>query len=251
MTPRFVMSVLKGPSGTGKGTRVSQLIAFLREHETPTLLSYQIGTKCRVVAHCFPEHGFFFIGDITVSNKSGLTSWTSMDMIHSATGTAEGGREIIKFVKEEALKATKKDFACLVLEGEPMLLSDKFRPEFMSTEYAPQDLVLSYFGYTDRSQYEERIQGRSGVSGGDSGWKRSQSYEKDFKFSKEESVKIDATQCHLSFRLYDETVWKWGADIMDLLGVPCGEFAKWSETNSMLRSIGQKADPLRKTRRLF
>ena len=46
-----------------------------------------------------------------------------------------------------------------------MLLSDKFRPEFIESEYRPERLVISYFMYTEREQYDQRIAGRSGGTG--------------------------------------------------------------------------------------
>lgn len=248
--PELFISVLKGPSATGKGTRVCQLIEYLKRAEEPKKIILSVEGKTFDAGLSFPEQGFFFIGTYVVSNKSSLTSWSSMDMVHSTVKTAEAGRECIHMVCEHAKESSKQPFACVVLEGEPMLLSDKFRPAFMAAEYAPSHLQISYFGYTDRAQYEERIIGRSGKPGGDSGWSRAAGYFGDFNKSKEEASSLDATQCHLSFHDYDETYWMWGSHLMNLVGVAPSHFISWSKENPMLRSVGGQ-DPLRKTKKLW
>lgn len=248
--PNLFLSVLKGPSATGKGTRVCQLIEFLKRKEVPKKIVLLVEGHTFDAGLSFPEQGFFFIGTYVVSNKSSLTSWSSMDMVHSTVKTAEAGRECIHKICAEALATSKKPYACVVLEGEPMLLSDKFRPAFMAAEYKPAHLAISYFNYTDRAQYEERILGRSGKPGGDSGWSRAAGYFGDFTKSKEEAVNIDGTQCHLSFHDFDETYWLWGSHLLNLLGEVPSEFVSWSKDNPMLRSVGGQ-DPLRKTKKLW
>lgn len=248
--PNLFISVLKGPSATGKGTRVCQLIEYLKRKEVPKKITLSVEGHTFDAGLAFPEQGFFFIGTYVVSNKSSLTSWSSMDMVHSTVKTAEAGRICIAKVCQEALTTSKQPFACVVLEGEPMLLSDKFRPAFMAAEYNPAHLAISYFGYTDRSQHEERIMGRSGKPGGDSGWSRASGYFTDFTKAKEEATQLDTTQCHLSFHDYDETYWMWGAHLLNSLGIVSSDFISWSKENPMLRSIGG-ADPLRKTKKLW
>lgn len=248
--PDLFISVLKGPSATGKGTRVSQLIEFLKRIEVPKKIVLLVEGHTFEAGLAFPEQGFFFIGTYVVSNKSSLTSWSSMDMVHSTVKSAEAGRECIHKVCEEALATSKQNHACVVLEGEPMLLSDKFRPAFMSAEYKPSHLDISYFGYTERSQYESRIMGRSGKPGGDSGWSRAAGYFSDFTKSKEEAAQLDGTQCHLSFHEYDETYWLWGSHLLNKLGFVSSDFVAWSKENPMLRSVDGQ-DPLRKTKKLW
>ncbi|MGL4353177.1 MAG: hypothetical protein ACRCTP_04470 [Aeromonas popoffii] len=245
----LTISVLKGPSGTGKGTRVCQLIEFLKQNgEAP--VPFFSSFHRNKFGLMFPKHGFLFLGDYVVSNKSSLTSWSSMDMIHSSVKTAELGREVIKEAIAYLRHHSQSESLCLVLEGEPMLLSDKFRPEFMAGEYAPDHLVLSYFMYSDRAQYESRIMGRSGKPGGDSGWSRAGSYQSDFTKSVEESKLLDSTQCHVTMRQFDDTVWRWGSDLLEIMKRDTIQFAAWSKNNPMLRSVGG-ADPLKKTKKLW
>ena len=88
--------VVKGTSATGKGTRVVQFIEWLRTKLEPTELTYTIGDKTRPFGLKFEELKLIFVGQYTVSNKSGLASWTSMDAIHAATGSGDSARDLVK-----------------------------------------------------------------------------------------------------------------------------------------------------------
>lgn len=173
---------IKGTSGTGKGTRVVQFIEWLRTKLEPTELTYTVGGKTRPFGLKFEELKLIFVGQYTTSNKSGLASWTSMDGIHAATGSGDIARDLIKGWLEQ-------DYT-LVCEGEPLMLSDKWRPEWMFKNYPIEALSLLYFAYPDRYQYDARIRGRSGKEAGDSGWSRNESYSKEFEKSKAEMLAL-------------------------------------------------------------
>ena len=248
---KLTMCVLKGASGTGKGTRVSQLLEYMKTLDTPVMFRSRLSSKLDA-GLLFPKLGFLFIGGFVKSNKSGLTSWTSMDNVHATLKTAEAGRELIKEAIEFLKSRAIVDDVTIVLEGEPMLLSDKFRPEFIESEYKPERLYISYFMYSDREQYDKRIIGRSGgTGGGDSGWSRASSYLSDFEKSKEEATRLDYTQCSISLRSFDEEVWRWGSDILYAKTTfDTSLFTQWAIDNPTLRTVGG-ADPLSKTKKLW
>lgn len=173
---------IKGTSGTGKGTRVVQFIEWLRTKLEPVELAYTVGYKTRPFGLQFEELKLIFVGQYTVSNKSGLASWTSMDGIHAATGSGDIARDLIKGWLAQGYT--------LVCEGEPLMLSDKWRPEWMFNNYPIDALSLLYFSYPDRYQYDARIRGRSGKEAGDSGWSRNESYAKEFEKSKAEMLAL-------------------------------------------------------------
>lgn len=177
--------VIKGTSGTGKGTRVVQFIEWLRTKLEPVELQYEVGGKTRPFGLKFEELKLIFVGQYTVSNKSGLASWTSMDSIHAATGSGDIARDLIKKQLESGYT--------LVCEGEPLMLSDKWRPEWLFKNYPIESLALLYFAYPDRYQYDARIRGRSGKEAGDSGWSRNESYSKEFEKSKAEMLALGFT----------------------------------------------------------
>ncbi len=180
------MIVIKGTSGTGKGTRVVQLIEFLRTKYEPVVREYTHGGKTRPFGLVFEELKLMFVGQYTRSNKSGLTSWTSMDAIHAAVGKGEIAREFIS--------QYLSDGYTLVCEGEPLMLSDKWRPEWMFNNYKLDNLAMLYFHYANREQYDARIIGRSGKKAGDGGWARNVSYPKEFEASRVEMSQLVGVQ---------------------------------------------------------
>lgn len=261
--------VVKGTSATGKGTRVVQFIEWLRTKLEPTELTYTIGDKTRPFGLKFEEMKLIFVGQYTVSNKSGLASWTSMDAIHAATGSGDIARDLVKGWLAQGYT--------LVCEGEPLMLSDKWRPEWMFKNYPIESLALLYFAYPDRYQYDARIRGRSGKEAGDSGWSRNESYSKEFEKSKAEMLALGFTvavddysgqdilykapevntqefttkqQSELAVLPYDAPLWVVGnaichqirSELRDV-DMHTKDFYTYCETNPMTREVGGR-DPL-------
>lgn len=261
--------VVKGTSATGKGTRVVQFIEWLRTKLEPTELTYTVGDKTRPFGLKFGELKLIFVGQYTVSNKSGLASWTSMDAIHAATGSGDIARDLIKCWLVQGYT--------LVCEGEPLMLSDKWRPEWMFKNYPIESLALLYFAYPDRYQYDARIRGRSGKEAGNSGWSRNESYSKEFEKSKAEMLALGFTvavddysgqdilykapetntqefttkqQSELAVLPYDAPLWVVGNAICHQIrselrevNMDTKDFYAYCETNPMTREIGGQ-DPL-------
>lgn len=182
------MIVVKGPSGTGKGTRVVQFIEFLRTKFTPSEITYTDGAersgklKVKPLGLAFDELKLLFVGCYTTSNKSGLASWTSMDTLHASTGSGEVARDMLKSYADQGWT--------LVCEGEPLMLSDKWRPKFLFDYYGLDTLSLIYFHYVNREDYDARIVGRSGKKAGDSGWSRNEGYPKEYEKSLKEMIAV-------------------------------------------------------------
>ncbi|YP_009966795.1 guanylate kinase [Salmonella phage Se-J] len=257
--------VIKGTSGSGKGTRVVQFIEWLRTKLEPTELSYTVGDKTRPFGLKFEELKLIFVGQYTVSNKSGLASWTSMDAIHAATGSGDIARDLVKGWLAQGYT--------LVCEGEPLMLSDKWRPEWMFKNYPIESLALLYFAYPDRYQYDARIRGRSGKEAGDSGWSRNESYSKEFEKSKAEMLALGWTvavddysgqdvvymkpnenvydmdhRSEIAVMPFDAPLWVVGVAIayqMDIgaIDLDIKDFYGYCETKPMTREVGGQ-DPL-------
>lgn len=257
--------VVKGTSATGKGTRVVQFIEWLRTKLEPTELTYTIGDKTRPFGLKFEELKLIFVGQYTVSNKSGLASWTSMDAIHAATGSGDIARDLVKGWLAQGYT--------LVCDGEPLMLSDKWRPEWMFKNYPIESLTLLYFAYPDRYQYDARIRGRSGKEAGNSGWSRNESYSKEFEKSKAEMLALGFTvavddysgqdilykspnefltsqQSELALLPFDAPLWVVGNAICHQIrselrevNMDTKDFYAYCETNPMTREVGGQ-DPL-------
>lgn len=188
-----------------------------------------------------------------------------MDAIHAATGSGDIARDLVKGWLAQGYT--------LVCEGEPLMLSDKWRPEWMFKNYPIESLSLLYFAYPDRYQYDARIRGRSGKEAGDSGWSRNESYSKEFEKSKAEmlalgwSVLADVysgqdveyikpspnewemdPRSELAVMPFDAPLWVVGDAIsyqMDIGAVDLDikDFYGYCETNPMTREVGGE-DPL-------
>lgn len=193
------MIVVKGPSGTGKGTRVVQFIEFLRTMFTPSEITYTDGAersgklKVKPLGLAFDELKLLFVGCYTTSNKSGLASWTSMDTLHASTGSGEVARDMLKSYADQGWT--------LVCEGEPLMLSDKWRPKFLFDYYGLDTLSLIYFHYVNREDYDARIVGRSGKKAGDSGWSRNEGYPKEFQKSVKEMINISGGHAYMDTKI--------------------------------------------------
>lgn len=246
--------ICSGTSGTGKGTRVVQLIEFLKTRESPEVVTAPHKNKTKKVGLLFKSFNILFLGDYVVSNKSGLRSWSSMDLVHSTFGGADGARAVIEQVRGLA--------KTIVLEGEPMMLSHRWRPEYLFDDVQglrAHNIMLNYYVYPEdaREAYDERIMGRSGKLAGDSGWSRNAGYHREYTKSLEELDKIsEVLLLHKAFinkRMFDERLSALGADILSFAGLSSlvEPFEKFTESKPMLRSVKDKLNPLATGKRLW
>ena len=238
------MAIVRGTSGTGKGTRVCQVLEFLKTKFASEIAEFNFEGKTRQYGVAFPALKLLFVGTVTKSNKSGLTSWSSMDYIHSTVKKAENARPIAKEFLDKGYS--------LVLEGEPMMQSDKFRPLFMAPYYGVERFLMPHFWYQDRSQYDERIMGRSGKLAGDSGWSRNESYKREYERTVEEAAELGLDSCLIELFPHDAPLDLVGVQLLVYAGhhALVDEFVAWTAANPMLRSVNG-ANPLETTKNIF
>lgn len=253
VTPGVV--VIRGTSGTGKGTRVVQFLEWLRTKYEPKLIEYELDKKLIQVGFWFEEVNLVFIGKYTVSNKSDLASWTSMDFIHSTLKTSEMANSLVKYIKGKYKDST------IILEGEPMMQSHRWRPEFVHNDLGFNNMAFISFIYQFREDYDKRIIGRSGKAAKDTGWGRNEQYTRDH-------VKIMGEYSSIGYELepdtrnelflskagndngvkavgwnilkfFDEPLYVIGDFIIDFVGLNLSkdEFHKYCDTTPMLRKI--------------
>ena len=154
--------MLKGCSGVGKGTRVNQFLSFLKEkgfkyqEEFHSYINGKGKEKTISIGLLFPELKIFFLGQYKVSNKSGLTSWSSLDIYNAAFG-AEKNSIFLKDLFQKRFTDT-----IVILEGYPLTMSFRFRPAFFFEEFGVEKVYMQYYFYTERSEYEKRVYNRSG-----------------------------------------------------------------------------------------
>lgn len=250
------MVVVRGSSGTGKGTRVCQFLTYLQEkgHHWEEV-KFEWEGKERTFGTFFPDLKIMFIGMFTRSNKSNLTSWTSMDYIHALVSKTEKARHLLSSMWTDPQ-------VTFVVEGEPLMASDKWRPLFLQPFHKLKRFLFLTFMYTDREEYDERIVGRSGKVAGEAGWSRNVGYESEWRRTSEELMElgmvasdvdheafIDPKTGHVSFNRmlpHDAPLSAVGDSIMEFLGLDCLDpldFSRDCRERPVLRRIGE-TDPL-------
>lgn len=237
------ISILKGGSGAGKGTRLCYLIKFLERQYKWDWVDFDLpnGKKFRA-GISFPDLDLFIAGDFVKSQKSNLTSWTGLDNYFSKLGGTEGTLSMLKTLSRMA--------GHLIMEGGPLTLSDKFRARYMRKAYDAENVFSFYFSYNDNEElFLERLRMRSGDKAGCSDEtikKALVRYEVEYEKSLVETSEGEgvcrmnpATDCPSVFleQFLNEVLG---------LKIESGELADFCANNSFMREIG-RADPLSKT----
>lgn len=261
------IAVLLGTSGTGKGTRVVQLIKFLQQEGFSNRDAYFTHkNKKKQLGIEFPELNLLFVGSITTSNKSGLSSWTSMDYIHATLGGVHDVPDLLKPWFDKGYT--------LVCEGEPMMQSNRWRPQYLHETFGIQNFFFQVFHYDgNRDAYNARIVGRSGKEAGDSGWSREPQYANTHKKVQDELNAFDAkfATCPVSgetdiqylsiseegysknvLSLYNDPLENWGVAMLEWLDLMSftKSFREFTAKKPMLRDVNGN-NPLATTKRLW
>jgi len=227
------LHTLLGTSGVGKGSRVSQLLTFLETKFENHPIYFIVKEKQRQHGLYFPEIDVYFIGTWTISNKSGLKSWTSLDYINSATGKTE--------ITCQRTKDTARGH--VIMEGEPMLLSNRYRPIYMNEMYGVTDFSFTIFDYATREEYDERILGRSGKIAGEGGWSRNSSYAKQPEKMEAECKELEAQGLDIKRVItkhnFDADITIFGEIFLKFIGKEdlIQEFLEYSKTTNTLRNV--------------
>lgn len=145
--------ILKGISATGKGTRVSTLLEFLKSrYAHHSHMVTQIGEfdlkKPMQIGVYFPRLRLFFLGGWVKSNKSGLISWSSLDGFSSYNASLY--YDISKYYA-----------GCnIVMEGYFGGKGDHVWPSHLGKYF--KNVCYFHYLYTDLEELQERCVMRSG-----------------------------------------------------------------------------------------
>lgn len=236
-------ALLKGTSGTGKGTRVFQLMSYLFNeagYKAEKLQAKMKGKK-KPFGVLFTDINVIFLGKWVVSNKSGLKSWSSLDAINAGTGKTDLTIALVK-------RRTRGMH--VVAEGEPMIISHKYRPEVMFELYPDLErCFFQIFNYAEREQYDERILNRSGKLPGDSGWGRNKDYKREHERVLSERKDLNMTGesdtgkelIHCEMLPHDAPVTCFGVAYLKFLGMDdhIKAFKKYAKKHPALRGVGK------------
>lgn len=150
-----VIFVIKGCSGSGKSSRVFQLLAFFRDlGETILPLSFTINYRRQKVGLILKDQGLALFGKLYKSGK--VERWQGLDAV---TGQFKGSSNISSILSEAV-----NDYN-VIIEGASVFDSYRFRPKYLYEECGFDNIFMQYYNYTktQRDDYIARIVGRTGV----------------------------------------------------------------------------------------
>lgn len=164
-------SLLMGSPATGKGSRLEILVNFLKTKFEHRIVHNRLDNKIIDFGVEFPDLGLIVIGTRLISHKNGSSGWSSLDYLNSTVRTIDGTQEMIRDYM------LKNDTQHVIAEGEPLIISNKYRPTWMK-DYFPIDSTFHMiFYYENKEQYHQRVIGRSGKPPpGDGAWRRNPQY---------------------------------------------------------------------------
>ena len=244
-----------GTSGTGKGTRVRQLLEFLKiKFKYRVVKSEELGLR-KVIKKTKGQRKqdfdsepvvgkdvgilfyssvgtIFIVGTFVISNKSKLESWNSIDYIHSICGKVELGWEFVKNAID--------NFGNVVIEGYPLMNTFRYRPKYLMENVGVDSLMYQFYCYNDINEYYNRILQRSGkLPKGLSAWKDNEQFcERLYGRVVKEASSVDIPV--VVFRdSYDVSVESLGKRMLEFWGLShlISEFELYSEEVKWLRSV--------------
>lgn len=159
--------ILRGISATGKGTRVSILMEYLKSkfsYESHIIANVpnEIFKSPWQISVFFPEIKTVFIGRWVKSNKSGLMSWNSLDGI-------SGYQDSLYYDLPKYYKGCN-----IVMEGYFGGKGSHIYPHFLVPSV--ENTVYFHYLYDDIEELQERCVGRSGSRIKGSCWADNRAY---------------------------------------------------------------------------
>lgn len=183
-----LITFVKGISGTGKSSRVLQLLNFYTE-----ILDYNVEEikhynekkekECHV-GLLVKEANVLFIGKLY--ERDDVVRFQGHD---SVTGSFNGSEDFSNFLKQKSKKYK------IIVEGSGTTLSFRFRPKYLFDD-GLKKMFFQYYNY-DRSEkgkedYKNRILIRTGkVIEKDSMWNKGESFKKEYEKTLLELEKVN------------------------------------------------------------
>lgn len=235
--------MLIGISGTGKGTRMSTLIEYLKtkstDYESIFLKSindtdikkpYQIALR-------FNDLGITFFGRWVKSNKlNRLISWSSLDSFST-----------YQEHYPKLMEMFNKDIFCS--EGYYATRGSWMSPESIRL-YGYEKFHCHHFLYKELEDLQQRCLGRSGARIKGSCWGDNQYYLREG--NQEKTIQSFVEKCRdvkflgyqYDFNSCEEPVYFWGAKVIteSLPTLDASEFVTWAKENNTLRHVDKAVE---------
>jgi len=210
--------ILKGLSGTGKGTRLFQVVQFLIDQGEELIhLQYEFRGNYYPLGILFPKYKTLFLGKVV---KGKMYNWNSGDGLLTKL-------KPVLFLKllNEILLTHHLVFEGLLIQGY------KYSAGLFETLPNLTNLYSYYLIYDNEQQYKERCAGRGGQAKSTSVFRANErlAYEvvrPDFKHPLNTAISAR----------FDEPVWGFGKWLINtLFQQDAGRFIRYSEEFNVLR----------------
>lgn len=229
--------LLRGISATGKGTRVSTLMEFLKTKYECEVRDIHPSNEAKPfpIATVFPEPNLTFLGRWVKSNKIGrLYSWSSLDGFSSQDKMYE---DIVRYFSYSRGLFLEGYFG-----GKRPVVTPQVTLPMGFTDY----MVRHYF-HEDMEELQQRCLGRSGARIKGSCYRDNQAcLQESYKIRNIELFKAgfrknNIPESNLDFHFVNakEPVYKYGVSALIRLGLDkhVDDFIEFSKENSTLRHV--------------
>jgi hypothetical protein len=217
---------LKGVSGTGKGTRVAQLMLFLCDRYNVKINKQKVDSDNeQCVAIEFEEPNIAIIGKV-LKSPCGLLNLEGIDHKHE-----------IKEYLYDKYKSWN-----LICEGFVLTGSDFFKPQSMLDKYDFKKQMWESYYYDNVEQLQERVTGRSGKRSSGKAFSGNKGIINEFENKIKPQCEENGFSCGLY--KYDEAVTSFGIRYLHFVGLSelFPEFLTFSKRKSALRHITKPQD---------
>lgn len=195
--------VVKGISGSGKSSRVFQLLKFF-ENKGYTLSDFyytNIEGKKKLIGVLVEEENLIFIGKLYKSGN--VERWQGYD---AATSSFKKSAYFSEFLKENSGKYS------FIVEGAGVTGTYRLRPVFLE-EIGFFNIIIQYYNYplNAKQDYYNRIIYRSGEKPKkDVMWSKNLGMIRDSKKSEEEILKCNSANVHVFKNEFNEHISDFG-----------------------------------------
>lgn len=235
-----------GISGTGKGTRLSQLIHYLSYTTSGDNIICEISGKPTMIGVYFKEYNLVIFGKWVKSNKKGnMISFSSYDWLQSAkTSSGLGFFDLVK------LLVGQNKVKNIAFEGYPCMVTYKALHElFKEKDVSVNSCYFFYPGGKEGfEQLQKRIVERSGSRIKGTCWggnvdilrkaKAHESYINSDSYSRDKALRFT----------HDAPVTVFGEMLLTVIGKQelLEDFKKFSKNNNTLRDLNDLSNSLSK-----
>jgi len=206
-----LVAVTKGISGSGKSSRVLQLLKYF-EAIGLTLSEYKftaIDGKTRPVGVLVEGINLLFVGKFYKSGD--IERWQGYDTV---TSCFKGAEYFSEFLKERSSSMS------FIIEGAGIVQTNRLRPTFLS-EIGFKDIFMQYYNYGDegRDDYHARIVYRSGEPPKkNTMWEKNIGMIRDCVKSRDEASLLKKVNFEIHDNLFDTPIEDYGVKFLKFTG---------------------------------